>query len=102
MLAKLIPYILRYPSDNSFSKICTKNNIIDYIICFIIYGIFVGITIYNHFIEYDTKRVGVLISNQSLEIIVLLVISWLCLKYKYYIHNLISLVSFCFLALLLI
>ena len=101
MLAKLIPYILRYPSDNSFSKICTKNNIIDYIICFIIYGIFVGITIYNHFIEYDTKRVGVLISNQSLEIIVLLVISWLCLKYKYYIHNLISLVSFCFFSVII-
>ena len=78
-----------------------KNNIIDYIICFIIYGIFVGITIYNYFIEYDTKRVGVLISNQSLEIIVLLVISWLCLKYKYYIHNLISLVSFCFFSVII-
>ena len=101
MLAKLIPFIFRYQTNISFSKICTKSNAIDYTICFVSYGIYRGILLYNHFIKYDTKRVGVLISNQSLEIIVLLVISWVCLKYKYYIHNLISLISFCIFSIII-
>ena len=95
MLVRLIPYILKYKAPISFSKNCNKDNIIDYSLFFLFYAIFRAAVLIVHFTGFDTSRVSVLCSNQSLEIIVLLIVSRLILKYTYHIHNIISLLLFC-------
>jgi len=95
MLVRFIPCILRYKATISFSKNCNKNSLIDYSLFFLFYAIFRGAVLIVHFTGFDTSRVGVLCSNQSLEIIVLLIMSALILKYRYHIHNIISLLLFC-------
>ena len=95
MLVRFIPCILRYKATISFSKNCNKNSLIDYSLFFLFYAIFRGAVLVVHFTGFDTSRVGVLCSNQSLEIIVLLIMSALILKYRYHIHNIISLLLFC-------
>ena len=95
MLTKLIPIILRYKTKNTISKSCNINNLKDYSIFFLFYTIFRATVLTVHFTGFVTKRISLLCSSQSLEIIFLLVISRLILKYKYYIHNIISLLSFC-------
>ena len=95
MLARFIPCIFRIKSEISFKKNCTKNNIKDYFFFFIVYGIYRAAVLTVHFTEFSTKRLSSLCTTQSLEIIFLLVITRLFLKYKYYIHNIISLISFC-------
>ena len=76
-------------------KNCNKNNFKDYSLFFIFYGIYRGAVLVVHFTEFNTSRISALCTNQSLEIISFLVITTLFLKYKYYIHNIISLISFC-------
>ena len=95
MLVRLIPLILKYKAPISFSKNCNKGNIIDYSLFFLFYAIFRAAVLIVHFTGFDTSRVSVLCSNQSLEIIVLLIVSRLILKYTYHIHNIISLLLFC-------
>ena len=95
MLARLIPYLFRYPTNLSPKKNCNKGNIKDYFLFFIFYGIFRAAVLVVHFTEYDKSRISPLCFNQSIEIINYLIISSLFLKYKYYIHNIISLISFC-------
>ena len=95
MLVRLIPLILKYKAPISFSKNCNKDNIIDYSLFFLFYAIFRAAVLIVHFTGFDTSRVSVLCSNQNLEIIVLLIVSRLILKYTYHIHNIISLLLFC-------
>ena len=95
MLTRLIPIILRYKTKNSISKSCNKKNFKDYSIFFLFYTIYRAAVLTVHFTGFKTKRISLLCSSQSLEIIALLVISRVFLKYRYYIHNIISLLSFC-------
>ena len=95
MLARIIPCVLRYQTELSPNKNCNKNNIKDYTLFFVFYGIYRASVLTVHFTEYNTSRISALCSNQSIEIISFLVITALFLKYKYYIHNIISLISFC-------
>ena len=95
MLIRLIPIILRYKTKNSISKSCNKKNFKDYSIFFLFYTIYRAAVLTVHFTGFVTKRISLLCSSQSLEIIALLVISRVFLKYRYYIHNIISLLSFC-------
>ena len=95
MLARFIPCIFKYDTEISFKKNCTKNNIKDYFFFFIFYTLFRGAALTNHFIEFDTSRVSFLSSTQSIQIIILLILTKIFLKYNYYIHNIISLILFC-------
>ena len=93
MLAGFIPCIFKYNSEVKSEKF-NKSDIIDYILFFISYGVYRGAVLAIHFTEFDTSIVSLLTIDQGLEIIVLLLINYILMKYKYYIHNVISLLCF--------
>ena len=92
---RLIPIIFKYENnDNIAKRNCSKK---DYIYLLIIAVIRFCIAFSFIFIKiginYDI--VNVLCLNEVLDIIILLIITRIFLKYRYYIHNLISLIIFC-------
>ena len=98
MSIRLIPIIFKYKSDDNI-----KNSKKDYLFLFII-SIILFCTIFSSkFIQIDINYdiVNVLCLNEVLDIIILLIITRIFLKYRYYIHNLISLLLFCVLGIII-
>ena len=99
MLAGFIPCIFKYNSKVKSEKL-NKSDVKDYFLFFISYGIYRAAVLIVYFTEFDTSIVSLLTIDQGLEIIVLLLINYLLMKYKYYRHNVISLLCFFVFALL--
>ena len=95
MLVRLIPYIFRYKSKKPISKYCNKKNLKDYSLFFLFYTLYRATVLTVHFTDFDESRVNFFCTNESFELICLLIISRFLLKNRYYIHNIISLLSFC-------
>ena len=92
-LIKLIPYILRIKkNDSSFSKDKFKNYFFLFLSVLFLFG--TDILLKDLKIGIDMKVVGILYLKDILDLILLLVLSIVILKYRYYIHNVISLVLF--------
>jgi hypothetical protein len=95
MLAIFLNPIFKLDNEYSICEMFTKNSVKDSSLFLLSYAIFRSTAFIVHFSIYSTERVGPLCSNQGLEIILLLLMTKLILKYKYYIHNIISLLLFC-------
>ena len=98
MSIRLIPIIFKYKSDDNI-----KNSKKDYLFLFII-SIILFCTIFSSkFIQIDINYdiVNVLCLNEVLDIIILLIITRIFLKYRYYIHILISLLLCCVLGIII-
>ena len=98
MLIIIIPYISRHKKQNdSNEKKCTKKNFLFFFLLIILNLIFYTV------IGISTALTGVssnhhdsiFCSKASIEIILITLITFLFLKYKYFIHHIISLIIFC-------
>ena len=104
MSSLFIPCILRYKkSDNE--KICSKKNV-KYMSIFIgiylaYYAIFTISFLTTESSNLDDPHINSLFTREAFEIILLTIITYIFLKYKYYIHNIISLVIFCILSVVI-
>ena len=86
-----IPYVIKYRNKVK-EKTCTKTNI-KYISILIILNGFYYVTIYFDFEEHSPF--SVFYSKVGFEIILISVITIIFLKYKYYIHHIISIILVC-------
>ena len=96
-----IPCILKYKKEEN-EKICSKKNV-KYISIFIAmvliyYGIFTYFSLSSSKESINDPHVQSLFTREAFEIIIITIITFLFLKYKYYIHNIISLIIFCILS----
>ena len=104
MSSLFIPCILRYKkSDNE--KICSKKNV-KYMSIFIgiylvYYAIFTISFLTTESSNLDDPHINSLFTREAFEIILLTIITYIFLKYKYYTHNIISLVIFCILSVVI-
>ncbi len=89
----IIPYILKFKKKNE-SKINIKQTIKDYILLLILYSIVLVRKTIIRDISYDIILFALSIS-QALQIIIIFLVYFCFMKYKYYKHNIISLVIFC-------
>ena len=98
----LVPYVLGYKNPNQKKeKKCTKPNIKHYFLLLFFNGIYYCLMGFNSlfndrsvYIHSNTDY-----TKEVIEIIFLTIISFLILKYKYFIHHIISLILFCILSL---
>ena len=96
MSSLLIPKIFRF-EDNIIKKgeICTKKNIKYQGLLWLINLLLYGIIATSSFIvvgSLDTPHNSILCTKEALEIILLTLFTFLFLKYRYYIHHIISLI----------
>ena len=91
LLVRLIPIIFKYPSDEK--KDSRKDYFYLLIIAIFRFGMAFLLKLTDIGINFNI--VNVLCLNEILDIIILLVLTRLFLSYKYYIHNVISLILFC-------
>ena len=96
----IIPYIFKYKKTDK-ENICSKPNIkyifILAVINLIYYGIFlIGSLINDSTVDPNAES---LFSREALELILLTLITFILLKYRYYIHHIISLAIFCLLSI---
>ena len=92
MMTIIIPYIFKIKTRKNNEKRCTKDNIKDYFFLLLIFTLLkaADIIILN-FIEEEEKNTYRLCIIEGIEIIIILGISLIFLKYKYYIHHIICL-----------
>ena len=96
-----IPCIFKHKKEEN-EKICSKKNV-KYISIFITidliyYGIFSYYSLSSNKENINDPHVQSLFTREAFEIIIITIITFLFLKYKYYIHNIISLIIFCILS----
>ena len=95
MMIRLIPYVLKYKYDKTQRR--KKDTFLDYFYLSLIITSGMGLTITFQFAEIgiNFNILNVTCLNEDLDIILLLILTKIFLDYKYYIHNLISIISFC-------
>ena len=95
MAIKLIPCIFKYKDDKIQQPL--KNTFIDYLFLSIIVLFYMSMSFVLQFadIGMNLDVLNVTCLNEVLDIILLLILTKIFLDYKYYIHNVISLISFC-------
>ena len=101
MSCLFIPCIFKHKKEEN-EKICSKKNV-KYISIFIAmvliyYGIFTYFSLSSSKESINDPHVQSLFTREAFEIIIITIITFLFLKYKYYIHNIISLIIFCILS----
>ena len=101
MSCLFIPCIFKHKKEEN-EKICSKKNV-KYISIFIAmvliyYGIFSYFSLSSSKESINDPHVQSLFTREAFEIIIITIITYLFLKYKYYIHNIISLIIFCILS----
>ena len=94
MITFYIPYIFKYENNyktkNKKQKKCTKNNIIDYFFLLLFHLLKTICVIYEF--HMDDENTSYICTMEALEIIMMCLATKFFLKYKYYIHHLISLI----------
>ncbi len=105
MSSLLIPKIFRF-EDNIIKKgeICTKKNIKYQGLLWLINLLLYGNIAASSFIvvgSLDTPHNSILCTKEALEIILLTLFTFLFLKYRYYIHHIISLIIFCMFSIII-
>ena len=90
---------MRYKNKSEKTDICTKSNIIDYLVVLLIDilgSIFIVIGTY-----YEEDNSDELCTFDSLEIIIICILTAIFFKYKYHIHHIISLIIFLILSIII-
>ena len=105
----LIPYVFKYKNADNKKK-CTKENC-KFISILVIYNLVYYVVISSSTLTADTsseesttvadKHVKSLFTIEAFEIIMITIITFIFLKYKYYTHHIISLIIFCSLSLVI-
>ena len=94
-----VPYIFKYKNEIKKEKIFTKNNLIDYSICLLLdLLIILSEDVLVYFVD---DSISLMCTIRAYEIIIIIPVSILILKYKYYIHHIISLVIFVILSIII-
>ena len=103
MMTMIIPYIFKIKTRKNNEKRCTKDNIKDYFFLLLIFTLLkaADIIILYFIEEEEEKNTYRLCIIEGIEIIIILGISLIFLKYKYYIHHIISLILFIILSLVI-
>ena len=98
----LIPCIFKYKKTDG-EKICSKQNFKFISILVVFNLIYYGIAIISFLTDESNNtndpNVESLFSREALELILLTIITFILLKYRYYIHHIISLIIFCLLSI---
>ena len=97
--------LIRYQSESRLSKIIIKHHKRDYVFLFLVCSFYMLSYIANYYIEDDeeeeTDSYRELFINDAIEIIFITIITYIFLKYKYYIHHYISIAIFIILCALI-
>ena len=104
MLILLIPYISRYQKGNQArkkEKKCTKKNVKFFFLLLLFHGVFFGTIAASSFIwKSDTNpHSSSFCTKEAVEIILITLVTYIFLKYKYFNHHLISLIVFCLISI---
>ena len=98
----LMPYIVKNKiTIKSKKKSSKKQSVKDYFLLFIIFLIAIGTRFLVNISTNNTLQLSILSFLQGWEIILFLILTYFFLKYKYYIHHIISLSIFCISCVLL-
>ena len=98
ILIIIIPYISRHKKQNdSNEKKCTKKNFLFFFLLIILNLIFYTVIVVGVSLTgvSSNHHDSIFCSKASIEIILITLITFLFLKYKYFIHHIISLIIFC-------
>ena len=100
MSLMIIPYILKYKKPISKNNICTKKNIKYQAILFGADFLLIALigacsVMGNSNEEISNPHLSVVCTKEALEIIILIALTTLFMKYKYYIHHIICIIAFC-------
>ena len=102
ILIIIIPYIFesKNPKQKDEKK-CTKQNILHYFLLLLFNGIYFGVIAYNSLANGTHSNIHESsdYTKEVIEIIFVTILTFLILKYKYFIHHIISLILFCILSL---
>ena len=101
MLVLAIPYIIKYKEkiikkDEIFSKKNIKYQGFLWLISALLYGT-ISFNSFSNDNSLNAPHSEILCSKEAVEIIILIIFTKIFLKYKYYIHHVISLILFCIL-----
>ena len=95
ILTRILPCIFRIKIKTIRTrKNCSKTNFQDYFLFFIIYILFNGLKLLLTLIKVKFNEVSSLKTSLSVEMVCYLLLSIWILKYRYYIHNFLSLAVF--------
>ena len=102
ILIIIIPYIFesKNPKQKDEKK-CTKQNILHYFLLLLFNGIYFGVIAYNSSANGTHSNIHQSsdYTKEVIEIIFVTILTFLILKYKYFIHHIISLILFCILSI---
>ena len=99
MSALIIPYIFKIKKSETGSKKCTKENFKDYFFLILINVIFSAVEMVSIFFgDDDIPRLCII---EGFEIIIIFSMTLLVMKYKYYMHHIISLIIFIILSIII-
>ena len=101
MLVLAIPYIIKYKEkiikkDEIFSKKNIKYQGFLWLISALLYGT-ISFNSFSNDNSLNAPHSEILCTKEAVEIIILIIFTKIFLKYKYYIHHVISLILFCIL-----
>ena len=87
----IIPFIIKYKKPKK-EKNCTKSNILHYFLLLLFNGIFYGLLAYNMIKYDDTSYIhgSTFCTEEAIEIIFLTLVTFVFLKYRYFIHHIIE------------
>ena len=94
-----VPYIFNYKTTNNENKKCTKNNIIDYFFLILFYTLKKICLLFEF--NFEDENMNFLFIMEGFEITIICLTTKIFLKYKYYIHHIISLIIFLILSIIM-
>ena len=94
-----VPYIFNYKTTNNENKKCTKNNIIDYFFLILFYTLKKICLLFEF--NFEDENMNFLFIMEGFEITIICLTTKIFLKYKYYIHHIISLIVFLILSIIM-
>ena len=99
ILNLVIPYIIKYKMKRREKK-CNKKNVLHYFLLLLFNGAFYGLVAYNRkTMEAESNpHDSTFCTKEAIEIIFITLITFIFLKYRYFIHHIISLVIFSFIS----
>ena len=101
IMISFLPFIFKYKNKDKKEKKCAKPNILDYLFLFLLD--FLGIIAINisFYFSDDTYALKDICTMDGIQIIIILIVTAIFFKYKYYIHHIISIVIFIILSVII-
>ena len=99
MMTVFVPYIFKYKNGTKKIKNFTKENLIDYSI-YLFLDLLIILT-EDVLVYFTDDSISLMCTIRAYEIFIIVIISILILKYKYYIHHIVSLVIFLLLSIII-